>query len=386
MTPVRQVAPRVLAAALCLVPLAASAQSPSELRQELDTVAVALDRAVRQVSRAGSFAVSGQTTRAYALPGVGAVFVLPARALPVRRAQSAADRQAAHALADARANLERSLRAARTPERRAQVERSLEAVRQAQVELQRRARPATPAIPAPPAAPVMPPVPPSAPVAPVARPGPEEEELLLQLPPLHELAAEVEAQLAAQANMLRELEQESRRAGLSLAEQYQAEVRALHAQADAFRREAERAREEAERAVRDQLDAASAELAGAPPQSPAAPTASAVPAPPPPAAALAAPPWSFWFEYEEGAEFEDAENVVGSVRDAVVLVLEAQGSRLTRVAPADSVVVAVDFVARGAGVAPRTLVLRVRKKDLDERKAGRLGAEEFQRRVEVTEY
>lgn len=384
MTPVRRIAPPVLAAAFCLAPLAASAQSPSELRQELDTVAVALDRAVRQVSRAGSFAVSGQTTRAYALPGVGAVFVLPARALPVRRVQSAADRQAAHALADARANLERSLRVARTPERRAHVERSLEAVRQAQAELQRRSRPVTPALPATPSAPVTPPVPPSAAFAPAALPGRAEGEMLIQLPPLHELAAEVEAQLAAQANMLRELERESRRAGLSLAEQYQAEVRALHAQADAFRREAERAREEAERAVRDQLGAAAVEVAGIPPQAAAAPRA--IPPPPPAAPVLAAPPWNFWFEYEEGAEPEDAENVVGSVRDAVVRVLEAQGARLTRVAPADSVVVAVDFVARGAGVAPRTLVLRVRKKDLDERKAGRLGAEEFQRRVEVTEY
>lgn len=214
MTPVRRIAPPVLAAAFCLAPLAASAQSPSELRQELDTVAVALDRAVRQVSRAGSFAVSGQTTRAYALPGVGAVFVLPARALPVRRAQSAADRQAAHALADARANLERSLRVARTPERRAHVERSLEAVRQAQAELQRRSRPVTPALPATPSAPVTPPVPPSAAFAPAALPGRAEGEMLIQLPPLHELAAEVEAQLAAQANMLRELERESRRAGL----------------------------------------------------------------------------------------------------------------------------------------------------------------------------
>jgi hypothetical protein len=383
MTPARRIAPPVLAAVFCLGPLAASAQSPSELRQELDTVAAALDRAVRQVSRTGSFAVTGHTTRVYALPGVGAFFVLPARALPVRRAQGAADRQAARALAEARTNLERSLRGARSPERRAQVERSLEAVRQAQAELQRRARPGTPAVPAIPAAPVTPPLPPSAPFAPIVPSGPDEGEMLIQFPPLHELAAEVEAQMAAQAAMLREMEQASRRVGLSFAEQYQAEVRALHAQADAFRREAERAREEAERAVRDQLGAA--ELAGAPARAPAAPPAPAVP-PPPPAPVVAAPPWNFWFEYEEGAEPEDAKNVVGRVREAVVGVLEAQGARLTRLAPADSVVVAVDFVARGGSAAPRTLVLRVRKRDLDERNAGRLDAEEFQRRVEVNEY
>jgi hypothetical protein len=215
------------------------------------------------------------------------------------------------------------------------------------------------------------------------QPGPdEEEERLLPLPPLHELAADVEAQLAAQAGMLRQMEQVSRQLDRSLAEHIQAELRGLHAQADAFRQEAERAREEAERAVRDQLGAAAAEA----PSPPAAPAASEAPPLPAPAPMPAAPPWNIWFEYEEGVEPEDAENLVGGVRDAVVGVLEAQGARLTRVAPADSVVVAVDFVPRGGGALPRTLVLRVRKKDLDERKAGRLGAGEFQRRVEVNEY
>ena len=370
MTPMRRLA-LPLAAACALVPLAAAGQTPAGLRQELDQVAAALDRAVRQVS-AGTFALSGHTTRAYVLPGVGAVFVLPPRAVPVRRVPGVADRKAARALAEARASLERSLRAERTAERRAQIERSLEAVRQAEMELQRRGRP------------VGPPDLAGQPGPPLMMPG-EEDAVVFRMPSVDELAAEVEAQLAAQADMLRELEWQGRDAGLSLAERYKADVEALHAQSAAFQREAERARQEAERAVRDQLGVAAPRPVAAPvaPSAPAPPAAH--PAPPPPPAVLA-PPWDFWFEYEEGGEPVDAEQVVERVRAAVIGVLEAQGGRLSRLAPADSVVVAADFVPRAGRASSRTLVLRVRKKDLDDRRAGRLAAEEFQRRVEVTEY
>jgi hypothetical protein len=79
--------------------------------------------------------------------------------------------------------------------------------------------------------------------------------------------------------------------------------------------------------------------------------------------------------------------VVGGVREAVLSVLVAEGGRLARLGAGDSVMVAVDFVPRaGSAAAPRTLVLRARLKDVEERRAGRLAAEEFRRRVEASEY
>jgi hypothetical protein len=116
----------------------------------------------------------------------------------------------------------------------------------------------------------------------------------------------------------------------------------------------------------------------APPSAPAAPPA---PAPPPP------PPWSFWLELDEGAEAADADTIIATVRTAVLGALEAQAGRLARLAPEDSSVVAVDFVPRHprAGTA-RTVVWRVRNKDLDDRARGRLSPEEFRRRVQISEY
>jgi hypothetical protein len=362
----RSTAPALsVATALCLLPLSASAQAPRGVRDELDALSGALDRAVRQVSRPAAFALAGRATQAYALPGVGAVFVLPPRALPIRRANRAADRQAARALADAMANLQESLRRVRTPELRAQIERSLEAVRQAQVGLRGLPRPAE---------------------GPVLFEFPE-------FPPMGDFAAEVEAELAAQARALREMQAASGDANRSFREQWEAEVRALHAQTDAFRREADRAREEAERALRTQLRVPWPEPPDIPPLpaapevqvDPTAPLPPAAPVPPAPSVPPA-PPWSFWLESEEGPETGDADSVVAGVRDAVLSVLEANG-RPVRLGAGDSLIVAVDFVPRaGSAAAPRTLVLRARIKDVEERRAGRLAAEEFRRRVEASEY
>ena len=378
MVPARRLLAPVLAAALGLGPLGASAQTPPGLRQDLDAVAAALDRAVREVSRPGAFSYAGPSTRAYALPGVGAVFVLSPRALPVRPARAAADRQAARALADAMAHLQESLRRVRAPELREQIEQSLEAVRQAQAEL-RATRPGTGG---------------SAPV-------------VLGLPPPEDLAGERQEELAHRARALREAQRAGRDATRELREQWEAQVRALGAQTDAFAREAERMRAEAERALRDQLRVAWPELAepplppdppaapeaAVPPDPPAAPEAAVAPAAPaapaaPPAPAFPPPPpWSPWLEIDDGADAPDADTVIATVRAAVLGVLDAHAARLARLAPEESAVVAVDFVPRHprAG-APRTVVWRVRNKDLDDRARGRLSPEEFRRRVQISEY
>ncbi len=63
-SPARSSAPALsVAAALCLLPLSASAQAPRGVREDLDVVGAALDRAVRQVSRPGALAFSGRATR-----------------------------------------------------------------------------------------------------------------------------------------------------------------------------------------------------------------------------------------------------------------------------------------------------------------------------------
>jgi hypothetical protein len=234
-----------------------------------------------------------------------------------------------------------------------------------------------------------------------------------------EIAAAFEQAMAAQERALRQAEQEGHEMSRAVRQQWEADMRALNAQTDAFRVEAERAQQEAERILQEQLQdwpgfpvPVAAPVPAAPalppaaavpstppapgaPRAPLAPPAAATPskvappagAPPPPPAAPP-PPWSIFFEPDDAADAGDADKVVVDVRAAVLGVLETHGPRLTRLGPEDSVVVAVDFVPRAAlpGQSVRTLVLRVRKKDLDERQAGRLPTEAFARRVQTAEY
>jgi hypothetical protein len=73
--------------------------------------------------------------------------------------------------------------------------------------------------------------------------------------------------------------------------------------------------------------------------------------------------------------------VVGEVREAVTTVLESHAGSLRVLAPQDLVVVTVDFVPQGSlrlrVRAERTLVVRVRKQELEE---------EGRRRIEYLEY
>jgi len=352
-----------LACALCLVPLASSAQTPpagrrpapprpsdprADVRPEIDAFAAALDRAVRRVSRpAWVIGASSVSPRGYHLPGVGAVFVLPPRALPARRTRTG-DPRAARALAEAVNSLQESLQRVDSPELRRRIRLSLETLKQTQSDLRRTGHQSVHVL-----------------IGPDDVPQPEP----LPLP---------------------ELERD-----------FERHVQAMHHQADAFRREAARAAQEAERELRERLGEP---LLPEPPSAPEVPEASLPPAPAAPAKAPVAPaapappppPWQFWFEADEPAEVGDPEVTVREVRSAVYGVLEAQGPRLRRLRPEESVVVALDFVDARAGASraalagasrpQRTLVLRVRKKDIDERVAGRLAAEEFRQRVEVAEY
>jgi hypothetical protein len=134
------------------------------------------------------------------------------------------------------------------------------------------------------------------------------------------------------------------------------------------------------------------------PSAPAAPTTppegeGATPPPPPAPDQLAlpeSPPWKFWFEVHTTGERRSPDRVVADVRAAVIGVLDSPSSRIVGLGPDESLTVAVDFVPSGVFAMParpsRTLVLRVRQRDLDARARGALTPEDLRGRVEVTEY
>jgi hypothetical protein len=90
------------------------------------------------------------------------------------------------------------------------------------------------------------------------------------------------------------------------------------------------------------------------------------------------------------ADTRPPEIIVGDVREAVVAALAAHGAGLRGVGSAEQVSVAVDFVPRGVistdSRPARTLVVRVSKRALDERAAGRLDPAAFQKQVQISEY
>ena len=199
-------------------------------------------------------------------------------------------------------------------------------------------------------------------------------------------------------------------------------LRELERQVEAFQQEAERQRAEAERdfeemtrEIRSRLAAAEggsghlspnlALPARAPVVSPAVPaqaeeppepakppTPGAAPLPPPAGPVSPAAPWRHLLEREpEDPEDKGPERLVADVRDAVIAALEAHGPSLSSLRPEETISVVVDFVAGAPFLddearPARSLTLRVRKRDLDDRRAGRLTPEELRRRVEAAEY
>ena len=120
------------------------------------------------------------------------------------------------------------------------------------------------------------------------------------------------------------------------------------------------------------------------PLPPAAPTPPEAPLPP-------TPPWTLWFDagFAEEEPETPAATLVTRMRGALVDTLSSHGATLRALRDEETIAAAVDFVPgipfAGARV-ERTLVVRVRKKDIDERQAGRIGAAELRTRIAVEEY
>lgn len=347
-----------LAVAFCVWALASTALGEEVVRPRADFEAfgIALDRALARVSRpvAGPWLPTGEAvSHGYHLQGYGAVFVSPARLLPVPPPLSAQQTEAARALDQAARRLEEAMKRVDNAELRRRMAETIAAMRQTQAEL--RGGPAR---------------------AQSAAPDPADP-------------AALEAELAVQVESLR-----------VEAEQAQGSV--------------ERSVAEIERQLRAQLPpllpppaapgAPAFPAAVASPAAPAPPAAPPVPAAPPaaetpgiPVALL--PPWRLWFEGEP-VDNRSPERVIQDVSAAVVGVLESHGPRLRLLKPEEAVVVAVDFVPRSvrgalgdvvggssAGLrSERTLVVRVRKRELEACRDGKLPREELRKRIDFAEY
>jgi hypothetical protein len=366
----------LVGAACILAPGLSLGQPPSDPRSEMDGFAAALDAAVRRVSRPSPALLAGREgARGYHVPGFGALFVLPPRALPSASRRSLAERAAAQSLDDAIRHLEHGLRTASSAELRTQMEKNLRALRQTRAELRGTARDRSSGV-----------VVLSPPTAVIAGEDAEPDQ-----PRLEDLQRELETQMAEQMRALQEAERSHGDQEQEMARRMEAQLRELQARMEAVRRDVERARVEAERQIEMRLGAPPAPPeALAPPGAPAAPAApepDALSAPFPPM--LAPAPWQMWFSLEEPADGRDGETVIRDVRAAVTAQLEKQGPSLHQLRADEYVAVAVDFVPRiivAGRRAQKTMVIKARKRDLDDHRAGRLGADELHRRIEYAEY
>jgi len=338
-----------LALVLTLTPGVVTAQPKPGLRVELAAFEKALDDAVGHVSRPGPVHLlgSGHGSRGYYLAGYGTIFVVPPRSLPsprpkviVRRRSGRGDREVQVQVQI----LERSLARVDSAEIRRLMEQSLATLR---------------------AAP--------------------------------EGSGEGEPEVADREPLLRLREARERRRRESAERERQ--LRVLEEQAAELQREAERVREVAERRIEDLMREVRVHLAEplpvtppTPPVPASAPEPTSPAAPPAPPAPLPRPaPWSFWFELSETEEQgRSLETVITDIRGAMVGVLESHGVRLRTLRPEEVVVVAVDFVPRTVFPAlprpERTVLLRIKKKEVDARRAGQISSEELERRIEVVQY
>jgi hypothetical protein len=355
-----------------LAPAAASGQPPRDARSEMDGFAAGLDAVVRRVSRPGPGMPAGrESTRGYRVAGFGAVFVVAPRAWPTPSSRAASERQAARALDEAIRQLEQGLRTAFSPEVRMHMERSLAVLRQARSEMRR--------MPPGRSTPLIVPAPEEA-EAPAGPPAPPRQLRLEQL------QREMEKQMAEQMRAVQEAERTDGAGERELARTMEKQAQEMQEQMEAMRREVERERAQAEH----QLEMFLAAPPSAPGPPAAAAAASAPEAPPAPEAPMGPAPWQYWFSIDEPGDGRTGEAVVRDVKAAVTALLEKQGGQLRDLRPEEYVAVAVDFVARplvvGSSRAQKTLVVKVRKRDLDERRAGRLGAEALRQRIEYAEY
>jgi hypothetical protein len=232
---------------------------------------------------------------------------------------------------------------------------------------------------------------------------------------LGELERELQRQMAAQARAMRELERSQRERRRAAArdtreQEVRREIEAIEAQVEQMREEADRVRAMAERQVLVHLGLVEPPATPAPAAVPAAPEAPQPPVAPPPRVipppapgvvelappvmpreapspdAPPPPPWRFWFEGRGEREAPRPEIVVAAVRDALVSGLESHRGSLSALKAEEWVTVAVDFVPQLAGRPARTLQARVRVKDLQERRAGKVAGDAFRQRVQFEEY
>jgi hypothetical protein len=169
----------------------------------------------------------------------------------------------------------------------------------------------------------------------------------------------------------------------------QAQVEAMQREAEAAQREGERALENLERNVRIRLVAPGA------PQAPVPPTPPEAPEPPmsaDPLETVPPPPWRFWFGTSEPSDERTPERVVADVQNAVTAALEEIGPGLRTIPSDEIVLVAVDFLPmRGFDLDEpsgpvRSLIVKVKKRDLADRSAGKISPEELRRRIDYTQY
>lgn len=312
------------------------AQETINVRADMEALGSALEHAVQKVARPGAWAaLQGGTWRGYRLEGYGAMFVLSPRVLPVRMriARAPQEVQLSRAIAEAMRGLEENLKQADSEALRRQIEAALESLRQTQAHLTETER-----------------------------------------------ASRAASQEAVRVREVQRLQER----------QLRRQMDEMQRQLEAFRREAERAREEAEREIAARLAITSA------PMTPEAATLPPPAAPPPPAqpavpseVAPPAPPWeALWLDREEPAA-RSGERQAQEVRAAVTATLQERGADLGGLRPEEFVVVAVDFMSRASAASSRpqkTLLVRVRKRALDDVRAGRLSEAAFRKRVEYREY
>jgi hypothetical protein len=318
-----------ITAALVPAPSPARAEEPADPRGEMEALEAVLDGAVARVSRpsAAPFLGGAEACRGYRLRGYGAVIVVPPRALPRRGNVLVFGDEMTHGT----------------------IVQWSEA--------------------APP---------------PLA-PGESIEGALAEL---RDQQRQIESEIQSQ--------QQGRK---RTREARQRELKAIEAKVEALQREAERTRQEAERALEQAVRDVRVRLAPMPASAPmpeeaavpAMPAAPRAPATPPVPPSPPAPPWRFWFNTGQDDDPRTPEKVVSDVRSVVTQVLESQGARLKGVRPDEFVTVAVDFVPQWGffdeGARPeKTLIVRVRKKELEDREAGRIPVEELRKRIEYVEY
>jgi hypothetical protein len=320
-----------------LVSTAEAATAPAgALRDHLELLARQLEAAVGRVSPSAQI-LTGQVepTQALRVSGVGVVFVLPSRALPL-------------------------------PRRPTGVRARLREQREREEQQEAASQPARP--PRVGTVTIVPTPEPPALRKPVPAPG---------TPDLAQLERQLEREMAVRSQLMRELLRASVADDPLLQRALELQMLAVHEQADLFRRQVERVRAANQQVVIEQLSQ------GAHPRAQVSPEAVVLGGPSQEA------PWNAWLETVPPETSQASQELVRQVQDAIVAGLEAYGGVLSDLDPQEGVTVAVEFVASGTMGRTRVrcrLVLRVPAGAVVARAKGSLSAAEFRERVLARQY